>query len=309
MKRINGVENFKAKQPTITTIGTFDGVHLGHQKILSKLVEEGKKSNLETIVLTFSPHPRKVLNPKLKLYQLNTANEKMELFKKSGIDNLIIQKFDKVFSEFSANRFVKNIIVGKLNVRKILIGYDHRFGKNREAGIEELTILAKKYDFEIIEINAEEKNNISISSTKIRNALKEGDLSTVKSYLGYDYRISGKIIKGNSIGRKIGFPTANLQLVDKEKLIPKRGVYLVYTTLENKLIHGMMNIGIKPTLKKAKESIEVNLFGWEKNIYGKHIDVFLKKFIRDERKFVSLEKLSEQLKSDKGTCLKLLNEK
>ena len=309
MNKVNGVHNFEAKRHTIATIGTFDGVHLGHQKILSKLVKEGKKTNLETIVLTFSPHPRKVLNPKLTLYQLNTPFEKMELFKKSGINNLIIQKFDKAFSEFSPNKFVEDILVGKLNVKKILIGYDHRFGKKREAGFEELKTFGKKYNFEIIEINAEEKDSISISSTKIRNALKDGDLSIAKSYLGYDYRISGEIVKGNSIGRKIGFPTANLQVIDKEKLVPKRGVYLVYTYLEKKLIHGMMNIGVKPTLNNTKESIEINLFDWKKDIYGKSIDVFLKKFIRDERKFVSLEKLSDQLKSDKETCLKLLDEK
>ncbi len=309
MNKVNGVNNFEAKRHTIATIGTFDGVHLGHQKVLSKLVKEGKKNNLETIVLTFSPHPRKVLNPKLTLYQLNTPFEKMELFKKSGINNLIIQKFDKAFSEFSPNKFVEDILVGKLNVKKILIGYDHRFGKKREAGFEELKTFGKKYNFEIIEINAEEKDSISISSTKIRNALKDGDLSTAKSYLGYDYRISGEIVKGNSIGTKIGFPTANLQVLDKKKLVPKRGVYLVYTYLEKKLIHGMMNIGVKPTLNNTKESIEINLFDWRKDIYGKSIDVFLKKFIRDERKFVSLEKLSDQLKSDKETCLKLLDEK
>ena len=169
--------------------------------------------------------------------------------------------------------------------------------------------LGVKYNFDVIEISAKEKNNISISSTKIRNALFNGKLNIAKSYLGYDYKITGKVIKGNSIGRKIGYPTANLQVFDKDKLIPKRGVYLVYTKLENKVIHGMMNIGIKPTIKNKEESIEVHLFEWKKNIYDKSIDIFLKEFIREEKKFKSLDKLADQLKIDKENCLIMLNEK
>lgn len=309
MNEINGIEDFLIIKPSIVTIGTFDGVHLGHQKILSKLVNEGKKSKLETIVLTFFPHPRKILNPSIQLSLLNTQSEKIELFKSSGIDNLITQKFNKNFSEYSAEKYVQKILVNKLKTKKILIGYDHRFGKNRDAGIKELKTLGVKYNFDVIEISAKEKNNISISSTKIRNALFNGKLNIANSYLGYDYKITGKVIKGNSIGRKIGYPTANLQVFDKDKLIPKRGVYLVYTRLENKVIHGMMNIGIKPTIKNKEESIEVHLFEWKKNIYDKSIDIFLKKFIREEKKFKSLDKLADQLKIDKENCLIMLNEK
>lgn len=309
MNEINGIEDFLIIKPSIVTIGTFDGVHLGHQKILSKLVSEGKKSKLETIVLTFFPHPRKILNPSIQLSLLNTQSEKIELFKSSGIDNLITQKFNKNFSEYSAEKYVQKILVNKLKIKKILIGYDHRFGKNRDAGIKELKTLGVKYNFDVIEIRAKEKNNISISSTKIRNALFNGKLNIANSYLGYDYKITGKVIKGNSIGRKIGYPTANLQVFDKDKLIPKRGVYLVYTRLENKVIHGMMNIGIKPTIKNKEESIEVHLFEWKKNIYDKSIDIFLKKFIREEKKFKSLDKLADQLKIDKENCLIMLNEK
>jgi len=309
MNQINGIEDFLKIKPSIVTIGTFDGVHLGHQKILSKLVSEGKKSKLETIVLTFFPHPRKILNPSIQLSLLNTQSEKIELFKSSGIDNLITQKFNKDFSEYSAEKYVQKILVNKLKIKKILIGYDHRFGKNRDAGIKELKTLGDKYNFDVIEISAKEKNNISISSTKIRNALFNGKLNIAKSYLGYDYKITGKVIQGNSIGRKIGYPTANLQVMDKDKLIPKRGVYLVYTKLENKVIHGMMNIGIKPTIKSKEGSIEVHLFEWKKNIYNKSIDVFLKKFIREEKKFKSLDKLADQLKIDKENCLIMLNEK
>ncbi len=309
MNEINGIEDFLIIKPSIVTIGTFDGVHLGHQKILSKLVSEGKKSKLETIVLTFFPHPRKILNPSIQLSLLNTQSEKIELFKSSGIDNLITQKFNKDFSEYSAEKYVQKILVNKLKTKKILIGYDHRFGKNRDAGIKELKTLGVKYNFDVIEISAKEKNNISISSTKIRNALFNGKLNIANSYLGYDYKITGKVIKGNSIGRKIGYPTANLQVFDKDKLIPKRGVYLVYTKLENKVIYGMMNIGIKPTIKNKEESIEVHLFEWKKNIYDKSIDIFLKKFIREEKKFKSLDKLADQLKIDKENCLIMLNEK
>ena len=309
MNQINGIEDFLKIKPSIVTIGTFDGVHIGHQKILSKLVSEGKKSKLETIVLTFFPHPRKILNPSIQLSLLNTQSEKIELFKSSGIDNLITQKFNKDFSEYSAEKYVQKILVNKLKIKKILIGYDHRFGKNRDAGIKELKTLGVKYNFDVIEISAKEKNNISISSTKIRNALFNGKLNIAKSYLGYDYKITGKVIQGNSIGRKIGYPTANLQVMDKDKLIPKRGVYLVYTKLENKVIHGMMNIGIKPTIKSKEGSIEVHLFEWKKNIYNKSIDVFLKKFIREEKKFKSLDKLADQLKIDKENCLIMLNEK
>ena len=309
MNQINGIEDFLIIKPSIVTIGTFDGVHLGHQKILSKLVSEGKESKLETIVLTFFPHPRKILNPSIQLSLLNTQTEKIELFKSSGIDNLITQKFNKDFSEYSAEKYVQKILVNKLKTKKILIGYDHRFGKNRDAGIKELKTLGVKYNFDVIEISAKEKNNISISSTKIRNALFNGKLNIANSYLGYDYKITGKVIKGNSIGRKIGYPTANLQVFDKDKLIPKRGVYLVYTKLENKVIHGMMNIGIKPTIKNKEESIEVHLFEWKKNIYDKSIDIFLKKFIREEKKFKSLDELSDQLKIDKENCLIMLNEK
>ena len=309
MNQINGIEDFLKIKPSIVTIGTFDGVHIGHQKILSKLVSEGKKSKLETIVLTFFPHPRKILNPSIQLSLLNTQSEKIELFKSSGIDNLITQKFNKDFSEYSAEKYVQKILVNKLKIKKILIGYDHRFGKNRDAGIKELKTLGDKYNFDVIEISAKEKNNISISSTKIRNALFNGKLNIARSYLGYDYKITGKVIQGNSIGRKIGYPTANLQVMDKDKLIPKRGVYLVYTKLENKVIHGMMNIGIKPTIKSKEGSIEVHLFEWKKNIYNKSIDVFLKKFIREEKKFKSLDKLADQLKIDKENCLIMLNEK
>ena len=309
MKKINGIDNFSINCESIITIGTFDGVHKGHQKILKKLIKESSKLNLESIVLTFFPHPRIVLNPNSPLKLINTIDERSSLFENSGIDTLITHPFDKNFSELSPEEFVKNILVNKLNIKKILIGYDHRFGKNRTAGIKDLKKLGLKYNFNVIEISAEEQNNISISSTKIRNSIIEGNIRKANSFLGYDFSLKGKVIKGNKIGRTIGFPTANLEINEEYKLIPKNGVYLIYTKFEKQVFFGMMNIGVKPTLKFKKESIEVNLFDWEKDIYGEFIEVFFLDYIRDEKKFDSLIELTHQIKIDKKTCLKLIEEK
>ena len=309
MKKINGVKNFSINSPSILTLGTFDGVHKGHQKILKKLKYEAKKDNLKSIVLTFFPHPRTVLNPDLTLKLINTIEERTILFEKSEIDILITHPFDKNFSELSPEKFVKNILVNKLKIKKILIGYDHRFGKNRTAGFKDLKIFGLKYGFEVIEISVEEKNKVSISSTKIRNSIIEGDIKTAKSYLGYDFSLKGEVVNGNAIGRTIGFPTANLNINQDYKLIPKNGVYLIRTILEGKKVYGMMNIGVKPTLKSKDTSIEVNLFEWEGDLYGKVIEVFILYYIREEKKFDSLIKLGNQIKLDKKTCVKLIKEK
>ena len=309
MKKINGVNNFSINSPTILTLGTFDGVHKGHQKILKKLKSEAKKDSLKSVVLTFFPHPRTVLNPDSTLKLINTIDERSSLFEKSGIDILITLPFDKNFSELSPNEFVKNILVEKLNIKKILIGYDHRFGKNRTAGIEDLKRFGLKYGFQVIEISVEEQNKVSISSTKIRNSIAKGDINKAKSYLGYDFSLKGIVIKGNAIGRTLGFPTANLNIKEDYKLIPKKGVYMISTQLDNKTVYGMMNIGVKPTLELEKKSIEVNLFDWNKNLYGKEIKVSVIKYVRKEKKFDSLNDLKEQIKLDKKTCIKLIKEK
>jgi riboflavin kinase/FMN adenylyltransferase len=309
MKKINGVKNFSINSPSILTLGTFDGVHKGHQKILKKLKYEAKKDNLKSIVLTFFPHPRTVLNPDFNLKLINTIEERTRLFEKSEIDILITHPFDKNFSELSPDQFVKNILVNKLKIKKILIGYDHRFGKNRTAGFKDLKIFGLKYGFEVIEISVEEKNKVSISSTKIRNSIIEGDIKTAKSYLGYDFSLKGEVVNGNAIGRTIGFPTANLNINQDYKLIPKNGVYLIRTLLEGKKVYGMMNIGVKPTLKSKDTSIEVNLFEWGGDLYGKVIEVFILYYIREEKKFDSLIKLGNQIKLDKKTCIKLIKEK
>ena len=309
MKRVNGINNFLIHSPTILTLGTFDGVHKGHQKILKKLNSEANKAKLKSIVLTFFPHPRIVLNPRSSLKLINTIKERSELLEKSGIDFLITHPFDKTFSELSPEKFVKNILVDKLKIKKILIGYDHKFGKNRTAGIEDLKKFGLKYDFDVIEISAKEQNKVTISSTKIRKSIENGDFNKAKSFLGYHFNIEGLVIKGNAIGRTIGFPTANLDVSEDYKLIPNRGVYLIFSLIENKKVFGMMNIGIKPTLNNDRETIEVNFFDWEKDLYKKLIKVYVLDFIRDEQKFTSLIKLEEQIKLDKKTCLKLIDEK
>ena len=309
MKKINGVNSFEINSPSILTLGTFDGVHKGHQKILKKLNSEAKKNKLKSIVLTFFPHPRSVLNPISNLRLINTIKERTELFEKSGIDILITHPFDKNFSKLSPEKFVKSILVDKLNIKKILIGYDHRFGKNRAAGIEDLKKFGLKYDFQVIEISVKEQNNVSISSTKIRKSIEDGNIKKAKSYLGYNFSLEGLVIKGNAIGRTIGFPTANLKIKEDYKLIPKRGVYLINTFIDNKKVFGMMNIGVKPTIKVDKETVEVNLFDWSKDLYGETIKVFMLGYIRDEKKFNSLIELEDQIKIDKKTCIRLIEKK
>ena len=309
MKKISGVNSFKINSPSILTLGTFDGVHKGHQKILKKLNSEAKKNKLKSIVLTFFPHPRSVLNPISNLRLINTIKERTELFEKSGIDILITHPFDKNFSKLSPEKFVKSILVDKLNIKKILIGYDHRFGKNRAAGIEDLKKFGLKYDFQVIEISVKEQNNVSISSTKIRKSIEDGNIKKAKSYLGYNFSLEGLVIKGNAIGRTIGFPTANLKIKEDYKLIPKRGVYLINTFIDNKKVFGMMNIGVKPTIKVDKETVEVNLFDWSKDLYGETIKVFMLGYIRDEKKFNSLIELEDQIKIDKKTCIRLIEKK
>jgi riboflavin kinase/FMN adenylyltransferase len=226
---------------------------------------------------------------------------------KSNVDFIIIHPFDKSFSDLHPEEFVESLLVKKLNIKKILIGYDHRFGKDRKAGIKDLELFGSKYNFDVLEIGVKEVNNISISSTKIRNSIIEGDFIKVYSFLGYDLMISGKVIKGNAIGRTIGFPTANLKIDNDYKLTPKNGVYLITAILDKKKYYGMMNIGIKPTLNKKKQSIEVNFFKLKKDLYGKIITVFMLQFIRNEIKFNSLEDLKNQIRIDKKTCETLIN--
>ena len=307
MKRFNNINEFNCKKSTIITIGTFDGVHLGHQKILKKLNVEAENNGLESSVLTFFPHPRTVLNPDSSLKLINTIEERISLFKKSKIDNLIVHPFTKEFSELDSEDYVKNILVDQLKAKIVLIGYDHKFGKNRTADINNLKEYGIKYNFEVIEIKAEEINDIAISSTKIRNSIEEGDIQLSNSYLGYEFSFFGKVVKGNSIGKTLGFPTANIKIGTDLKLIPKNGVYLISTIINQKIIFGMMNIGIKPTTNENTKSIEVNLFDFNQDLYDTNITIYIKQFLREEIKFDSLNELKLQIEKDKITCNSIIN--
>ena len=308
MKIFHSINEFHSDKKTIVTLGTFDGVHLGHAAILKKLTQNTQNETFESTVLTFFPHPRMVLQGKSDLKLLNTINEKIELLEKIGIDNLIIHPFDEKFAELNAEEFVSRILVGQLGVQKIIIGYDHRFGKNRTANIDDLISFGTQYGFEVEQISAQEIDEISISSTKIRTALEEGDIQLANEYLGYRYFLSGMVVKGKQLGRTIGFPTANISLEEDYKLVPQNGVYVVRAEIDGKTIYGMMNIGFNPTVQGKQKTIEVHLFDFDSDIYNRKIQVSILQRIRSEKKFESVEVLKEQLKKDKTFSLDYLNQ-
>ena len=257
----------------------------------------------ESLVLTFFPHPRTVLQENSEMKQLNTLDEKSLLFANAGIDNLIIHPFDKEFSRLTAEEFVKNVLVETFHIQKIIIGHDHRFGKNRTANINDLMAFGKIYGFEVEQISAQEINDVSISSTKIRNALLEGNITLANEFLGYNYSLSGTVVKGKQLGRSIGYPTANIHIAEDYKLIPENGVYIVQSTMDGKLVFGMMNIGFNPTVKGTVQTIEINFFDFDKDIYSQKITVEILQRIRAEQKFESLDALKNQLALDKKTSL------
>jgi riboflavin kinase/FMN adenylyltransferase len=257
----------------------------------------------ESVVLTFFPHPRMVLQQDAAIKLLNTIDEKATLLEKFGIDNLIIHPFDAIFSNLSAEEFVKEILVDKLNIHKIIIGHDHRFGKNRTANISDLIYFGKKYNFEVEQIGAKEIDEIAISSTKIRKALLEGNIKLANEYLGYSYFISGIVVEGKKIGRTIGFPTANIEIAESYKLLPKNGVYIVSGEIKNVLYFGMMNIGNNPTLGENEQSIEVHFFNLDENIYNENLQISFLENIREEHKFNSITELKAQLEKDKAFSL------
>lgn len=306
MKIFNSTQDFDATKKTIITIGTFDGVHIGHQKIIYKLLESCDNAEFESLILTFFPHPRLVLNEDSEIKSLNTIDEKCELLSKSGVQNLVIQNFDKAFSELSAEEFIKNILVEKLHIHKIIIGHDHRFGKNRSANFDDLVTFGKQYQFEVEQISVEELNDVAVSSTKIRNAVLDGNIHLANQYLGYNYPITGTIVKGKQLGRTIGFPTANIEVAETYKLIPKNGVYIVESEIDNKRVFGIMNIGIKPTIGENKLSIEVHFLDFNADLYDKKIKVSLLEYIREEQKFDSFEMLKKQIEADKQFAIDYL---
>lgn len=284
-------------------MGTFDGVHIGHNAILDKICKAAQKENLESVILTFFPHPRLIVSNNYDIKLLNTIEEKSALLKKKGIHHFIVHPFDKAFSELSPREFVTQVLVEKLNIQKIIIGHDHKFGKNRAADFNDLINFGKEFGFEVEEISAQQINEVSVSSTKIRNSLLEGNISLANNYLGYSYVLSGKVVKGNQLGRTIGFPTANIEIPEDYKLIPKNGVYVVTANVNNQTVFGMMNIGVKPTLGENKLSIEVHLLDFDQDIYNQKIQVNILERLRDEQKFESFEALKSQLEVDKQNTI------
>ncbi|MGB6150584.1 MAG: bifunctional riboflavin kinase/FAD synthetase [Pricia sp.] len=313
MVTVQSISKYDERHPTAVTIGTFDGVHIGHRKILERLIKTAAMVDLKSTVLTFFPHPRMVLQKDVDIKLLNTIGEKSKILTEMGLDQLIIHPFTKEFSRLSATEFVRDMLVNKLKTKKIIIGYDHRFGRNRNANITDLKAFGNTLDFEVEEISAQEIDEVSVSSTKIRKALDEGDIPTANAYLGYHYMLTGSVKKGKGLGRQIAFPTANLSIPESYKLIPKKGVYTVQSELFGKTVYGMMNIGHNPTVSgnaqgadDAQASIEIHYFDFDQDLYEKEIQVDILHRIRDEHKFESVDALKEQLHKDKKTSLSLI---
>jgi riboflavin kinase/FMN adenylyltransferase len=299
MNVYNNINELPAFKKAIITIGTFDGLHDGHRKIISQLKEVAQNINGTTVVITFFPHPRHVLSiTENKVFILNTLEEKIALLRAEGIENLVIVPFTNEFSSLDAEAYISDFLVNSFHPHTIIIGYDHRFGKNRTGNFELLKEGEKKYGYEVVEITAQQLNDIAISSTKIRQKLSEGDVTAANSLLGYAYFFSGKVVKGDQLGRTIGFPTANLEISEEEKLIPGNGVYAVDVMIKDIKLKGMMNIGFRPTVGGIVRKIEVNIFDFNEDIYDQNITVFLKTKLRDERKFNGLEELKIQLGND-----------
>ncbi len=303
LKTFHSISQFSSQKHTVVTIGTFDGVHIGHRKTISKLIKASEDTDLESLVLTFFPHPRMILQDNQELKLLNTIEERTQLLCDCGLQNLVIHPFDYAFSRLTAEEFVQSIIAEQFNCKKMIIGYDHRFGRNRTATIEDLIVYGEKYHFEVEQISAEEIHDVTVSSTKIRKAIEEGNLALANSYLGYYYLLTGKIEKGKGIGRTINFPTANLVVEETYKLIPKQGVYVIQSKWEDKLVKGIMNIGFNPTVNGEKQSIEVHFFDFDEILYDKKIQIQVIHRLRDEIKFESLEKLKMQIQLDKEEAL------
>ncbi len=295
----NNTRKVKLTKPTAITIGTFDGVHIGHRKIIEQVIASAQKHGLESTVLTFFPHPRMVLQQNVGLKLLNTISERKRILESTGIDNLIVYPFTKSFSRLRAQEYIEEVLVEKLNAKRVIIGYDHRFGRNRTADIDDLRRYGKQYGFEVEEIPEQDVDHVSVSSTKIRKALDDGNLKKANRYLGKPFLLSGSIIKGQQLGQKLGYPTANLYIEEKYKLIPKHGVYVVKSVLNKETYFGMMNIGTNPTVGGNKLSIETYFFNWKGgDLYGKELQIELLKRIRDEENFVNMEELTAAMKKD-----------
>ena len=309
MKIYNGIEEYNCNKVPIpvVSVGTFDGVHIGHQRIIARMVEEAHKINGETVLITFYPHPRLVLHSDSRdLKFINTREKKFELLERFGIQHLIAINFTREFAKTTSKDFIKNIIVDKIKTKKLIVGYDHQFGKNRLGDYSSLYDICKELSIEVKRVKAQDVNKIFVSSTKIRKALNEGKIKKANELLGYNYSISGNVVRGAGIGRTIGYPTANIDLEDEYKLITANGVYACLVEYKDKTYKGMGNIGFRPTIDHGDLTIEVNIFDFNKEIYDESLKVFFVDRIRDEEKFKNLDALKKQLKKDKINVLRLL---
>jgi riboflavin kinase/FMN adenylyltransferase len=303
MKVIDKVDNYHDNAPTVLTIGTFDGVHIGHTEIIQRLVADAHSKNYKSCLLTFFPHPRAVLQRDLSIKLLTTLEEKGERLESLGLDTLVIHPFSREFSRLTAREYVERILVEKLHIKKIVVGYDHRFGRNREADINELRYFSQLFDFEVEEIGPQDIDDVAVSSTKIRTALTEGLVEKANQYLGYCYQIEGVVTKGRGLGKEIGFPTANLHEIHPTKLIPAEGAYIVSAKHQGKLLRGIMNIGRNPTVGGKGLHLEVHFLEFEQELYGETLTINFHKRIRSEQKFGNLEALKNQLELDKSSAI------
>ena len=306
MREITDITTFTTQQPTVLTIGTFDGVHLGHQKIIERVVVTARQEGLLATIFTFFPHPRMVVQHDKSLKLIHTLEEKKQLLQQLGVDLLVVQPFNEAFAQLTAEEFVSTILVQHLNVKKVIIGYDHRFGRNRTANINDMRLFGEKYGFVVEEISVQEVDEVSVSSTKIREALNKGDVTTAEHYLGTPYSLTGTVVHGLKLGRTLGYPTANIQVTEDYKLIPKDGVYAVYSYIDERKVYGMMSIGKNPTIEGKGASIEVYFFDFNGDLYDRELTIYFVKYLREERKFSSVALLKKQLQDDETTARKAI---
>jgi len=307
MKRYTDAKTYDNTIASVVTIGTFDGVHIGHRKILQRLLECAERNELESVILTFFPHPRTVLQQDSDIKLINTIEERIQILEKTGLASLVIHPFTKEFSRLTAGEYVEQMLVNCLNVRHVIIGYDHRFGRNRNSNITDLASYGIQNNFTVEEISKQDVDDVAVSSTKIRKALSEGDIAKANSYLGYNFMLTGVVVKGKELGRKLNYPTANLHIKEDYKIIPKNGVYVVQSCIDKRTYFGMMNIGINPTLNGTTKTIETHFFDADFNLYEKQIQIEMLTRIRDEKKFDSLEQLQEAMQQDEDFSRDYIN--
>jgi riboflavin kinase/FMN adenylyltransferase len=307
MRIYNNIDEFTAIKNAVVTIGTFDGVHIGHRKIIAGIKELADKINGETVILTFFPHPRMILHPEdegIKL--ITTITEKAQLMEQLGVDHLIITPFSRDFSNQTAEGYIRDVLVNKIGTKKMVIGYDHRFGKDRQGGLEDLLKLGPVYGFDVEEIPEQDIDEVAISSTRIRTALLKGQIDLANTFLGYPFFITGTVIRGDQLGRQIGYPTANIVVEEKYKLIPSDGIFAVTVLVAGQPYKGMAYIGSRPTVNGLTHNIEVNIFDFDREIYNQPIKMEFHHYVRADVKFASLDELKVQLAQDKVDVMALL---